>query len=140
MPEIDEKQAMAELENVVESTFHRLFNKKYRLIKRQSYVEKGHEMNDLMTSEATRNDGRDTGAISKQAALRAAESFRDAGGFPSQMVWPRNPAPPVPDRPSNRGFSNPIGSPNSNPSILGASYVADPPLVKMEYLPDPPLF
>ena len=113
MPEIDEKQAMAELENVVETTFHRLFNKKYRLIKRKSYVEKELEMNELMTSEVTKNDGRDTGAISKQSALRAAESFRDAGGFPPQMVWPRNPAPPVPDRPPNRGYSNPIGSPNS---------------------------
>ena len=132
MPEVDEKQAMAELENVVETTFHRLFNKKYRLQKRESYVENGHEMNNLLTPEAA-NDGRETGAISKQSTLRAANSFLDAGGFPSQMVWPRNPAPPVPDHPPNRG-------PNSNPPIMGASYVANPQHVKMEYLPDPPLF
>ncbi len=138
MPEIDEKQAMAELENVVESTFHRLFNKKYRLQKRESYVEKGHEMNDFLTPEAA-NDGRETGAI-KKTTLRAADSFRDADGVPAQMTWPRHLAPPVPDRPVNRGFSNPIGGPNSNPPIMGASYVANQQHVKMEYLPDPPLF
>ncbi len=130
---------MDDVEKMMERSFLDLFGKKYRLIKRKSYVGKGHEM-DLMTSEVTKDNGRDTGAISKQSALRAADSFRDADGFPPQMVWPRHPAPPVPDRPPNRGYSNPNRGPNSNPPIMGASYVANPQHVKMEYLPDPPLF
>ncbi len=140
MPEVSEKDVMADLEKAMERSFLDLFSRKYRLIKRKSYVEKGLEMNDLMTSEVTRDNGRETGAISKRSTLVAADAGRDADGFPPQMVWPRHPAPPVPDRSPNRGYSNPNRAPNSNPSILGASYVADPPLVKMEYLPDPPLF
>ncbi len=141
MPEVSEKDAMVDLEQMMESTFLRLFGKKYRVTKRESYVEKGHEMDDLLTPEAA-NDGRETGAISKRSTqlIRAAESFRDADGFPQKMIWPRHPAPPVPDRHPNRGFSNPIGGPNSNPPIMGASYVANSQHVKMEYLPDPPLF
>ncbi len=133
MPEVSEKDAMVDLEKAMERSFLDLFYRKYRLIKRKSYVEKGLEMNDLMTSEVTRDNGRETGAISKLSTLVAADAGRDADGFPPQMVWPRHPAPPVPDHPPNRG-------PNSNPPIMGASYVANPQHVKMEYLPDPPLF
>ena len=111
MPEINEKDAMADVEKMMERSFLDLFGKKYRLIKRKSYVEKGHEMVDLMTSEVTRDEGRGTGAISKTSTLRAADAGRGADNFPPQMVWPRHPAPPVPDRPPNRGYSNPTGAP-----------------------------